>query len=135
MPKLLNIAVLVFWVIAQTITAANSGTHVRHHGTSTGYTAHSIHHDHAAQHASVTEGGHAATHAGGAPCPETGQAAPESNGIAGDCCDHANCHVADVVHGAVAVTGQQLAGFGVVILHPHSGWSPASPLPPPNPLA
>lgn len=135
MKNLLNIAVLVFWVIAQTVTAANSGNHMRHGGVNAGHAAQTVQHDHAANSASDMHDGHSTAHETGAPCPVTGQAAPDSNGVAGDCCDHANCHVADLIQGAVTVTGQQLVTFGVATLHPHTGWSPTSPLPPPNPLA
>lgn len=135
MKKLLNIVVLLVWVIAQSITAANSGTHMRHDGGSAGHTAQTAHQDHAMTSAAGMHDGHSAAHDAGAPCPVTGQAAPDSNGIAGDCCDHANCHVADLILGAVAVTGRQLVTFEVAPLHTHLGWSPASPLPPPNLLA
>ena len=131
MSKLVNMLVIAVWVFAQTLTAANSGTHIPSNAGSTSHGAHSAMTGHS-MHADLSSevDGHAGNHA--TPCPVSGAKKVPSGSSDRNCCDQANCHVADLMLANADTGGRHIEVFDVDAQRSHIVWAPASPLPPPN---
>jgi hypothetical protein len=130
--KLLNTLVIVFWVLAQTMTAANSSVHMTpgsqsqlHHSPHHEMTGHGMHSDAAAP-AGHDQSGYAM------PCPASGANKAPDGSSDGNCCDQANCHVVDLVLNQVQLGSRHVEIFGIAAQRSHVVWAPASPFPPPN---
>ena len=129
--KLLNMLVVIIWVLAQTLTAANSSVHMA--STTQPSHQHSSHHEMAGHvmHAAAAPAGH--DQSGDAmPCPASGANKAPDGSSDGNCCDQANCHVVDLVLNHVQLGSRHVEIFGVAVQWSHVVWAPASPFPPPN---
>jgi hypothetical protein len=133
--KLLNMLVIAVWVLAQTMTAANSSTHRTAGHAPSGHpahytaTAHSMHSDASAA-AGATAGHEMTGH--DVHCPASDHGKPPAGTADGNCCDQANCHVADFVVANASVEARHIETFGIDGQRSLVVWAPPSPLPPPN---
>jgi hypothetical protein len=130
--KLLNMLIVIIWVLAQTLTAANSSVHMA--STTQPSHQHSSHHE-MAGHGMHSDAGAPAGHdqSGNAmPCPASGANKAPDGSSDGNCCDQANCHVVDLVLNQVQLGSRHVEIFGIAAQRSHVVWAPASPFPPPN---
>lgn len=132
MRKLVSMFVISVWVFAQTLTAANSSAHM---APVEDLPVHSAHHamaGHGMQSEVDAPTGHdKSSHA--VHCPASGAKKAPAGSPDGNCCDHANCHVADLVLGGANIGTRHIEVFETDAQRSHVVWVPASPLPPPNP--
>lgn len=132
MSKLLNMLIVIVWVLAQTMSAANSSVHMAPSGHYP--LQHSSHHEMTGQgiHSdSAALAGHAQS-GNAMPCPASGANKAPDGSSDGNCCDQANCHVVDLVLNDVQLGARHVEIFGVAPQWSHVVWVPASPFPPPN---
>ena len=131
MRKLFNMLVIAIWVFAQTLTAANSSAHMAPAGEPPVHSAdHSVA-GHGMDSGSANPAGHSQTnHA--MPCPASGTKKAPVDSTDGNCCDHANCHVVDLVLSNMDLGSRRVEIFGSASQNSLVVWAPASPFPPPN---